>query len=141
MDEVLAGATISEKAQTTFLATFSMLALALAGAGIFGLLSYLVVSRRQEIGIRMALGATVGGIVQTVLRQAASLALLGMLAGGAAAFGAAQLLRTSLYRVGPGDPAVLVGAAALLAVVVGIAAWLPARRAAKIDPVVALRAE
>jgi putative ABC transport system permease protein len=141
MDELLANTTISEKAQTTFLATFSLLALTLAGAGIFGLLLYVVAARRQEIGIRMALGATVGGIVRGVLREAASLALVGMLAGGAGALAAARLLRASLFGVGPSDPVVLVAAAAALALVVGLAAWLPARRAAKVDPVIALRAE
>jgi len=141
MDELLANTTISEKAQTTFLATFSLLALTLAGAGIFGLLLYVVAARRQEIGIRMALGATVGGIVRGVLREAASLALVGMLAGGAGALAAARLLRASLFGVGPSDPIVLVAAAAALALVVGLAAWLPARRAAKVDPVIALRAE
>jgi ABC-type antimicrobial peptide transport system permease subunit len=100
-----------------------------------------VAARRQEIGIRMALGATVGGIVRGVLREAASLALVGMLAGGAGALAAARLLRASLFGVGPSDPVVLVAAAAALALVVGLAAWLPARRAAKVDPVIALRAE
>ena len=141
MDEVVANTTVSEKAQTTFLATFSLLALTLAGAGIFGLLLYVVASRRREIGIRIALGSTVGGIVRGVLREAATLALVGMLAGGAGALGAARLLRASLFGVGPSDPVVLVAAAAALALVVGLAAWLPARRAATVDPVVALRAE
>ena len=141
MEEVIANTTVSEKAQTLFLTTFAVLALTLAAAGIFGLLTYLVAARRHEIGVRMALGATRSVVALGVLREAAALALAGVLIGGCGAFGVAQLLRASFYQVGAGDPVALSAAALALLAAAALAAWLPALRAARVDPLVALRAE
>lgn len=141
MEDVIANAIVSERAQALFLMTFSLLALTLAAAGIYGLLAFSVALRRYEIGIRMTLGATGSVIAWGILRGAGRLALVGVVAGGLSSLGATQLVRASLYGVGSIDPLTLVAAALALLLIAGLAAWLPARRAASVDPVVALRAE
>jgi ABC-type antimicrobial peptide transport system permease subunit len=141
MEDVIANATVSERAQALFLMTFSFLALTLAAAGIYGLLAFSVALRRYEIGIRMTLGATGSVIARGILRGAGRLALAGVVAGGLSSLGATQLVRASLYGVGSIDPLTLVAAALVLLLIAGLAAWLPARRAARVDPVVAVRAD
>jgi predicted permease len=141
MEEVMANTTVSEKAQTLYLATFSLLALTLATVGIFGLLMYIVTHRQHEIGIRMAVGATGRMVAWSVLREATALTFAGVLVGGIGALGVTRLLRANLYGVGPGDPIALATAAVALLTAAALAAWLPARRAARVDPMVALRAE
>jgi ABC-type antimicrobial peptide transport system permease subunit len=141
MEEVIANATVSERAQALFLVTFSLLALTLAAAGIYGLLAFSVALRRHEIGIRMTLGATGSAIAWGILRWAGRLALVGVAVGGFVAVGATQLVRANLYGVGSTDPLTFVAAALVLLLIAALAAWLPARRAARVDPVVALRAE
>jgi predicted permease len=141
MEDVIANATVSERAQTLFLMTFSLLALTLAAAGIYGLLAFSVAQRRYEIGIRLTLGATGPVIARGILREAGRLALAGVVAGGLSSLGATQLIRANLYGVGSIDPPTLVAAALVLLLIAGLAAWLPAHRAARVDPVVALRAE
>jgi putative ABC transport system permease protein len=121
--------------------TFSLLALTLAAAGIYGLLAFSVAQRRYEIGIRLALGATRSVIARGILREAGRLVLAGVVAGGLSSLGATQLIRANLYGVGSIDPPTLVAAALVLLLIAGLAAWLPAHRAARVDPVVALRAE
>jgi len=120
---------------------FAVLALLLSGIGIYGLTASWVARRTPEIGVRMALGATRGGIASLVLRQVAGLLALGALVGLPLAFVGGRVIRSFLYEVNPASPGLLLLAVALLAVAAVAAAWLPARRAATIDPVEALRVE
>ena len=117
------------------------LALLLSCIGLYGLMAYNVARRRSEIGIRMALGARPQDVAWPVVRGALLMAGIGVVFGGVGALALVQLIKSQLYGVAPHDPATLLGAAALLLTVAALAAWLPARRAAKIDPMVALRCE
>jgi predicted permease len=120
---------------------FGALALLLAGVGLYGVTSYGVSRRRSEIGIRMALGAEPGSVIRMVLRQVALLVGAGVLAGGLASLWAARYAGTLLYGLEPRDPATLATSAAVLMAVGAVAGWLPARRAARIDPARVLRDE
>ncbi len=130
-----------QRMAATLLGGFGVLALLLAGLGIYGVLAYSVSRRTREIGVRMALGAQVTDVLRLVLGQGIGLAGVGMLIGLAAAIGVTRLLRGFLYEVQPLDPITFVSVAVLLAAVALFACWLPARRAARVDPMVALRAE
>ncbi|HUH82059.1 MAG TPA: FtsX-like permease family protein, partial [Solirubrobacteraceae bacterium] len=125
----------------TMLAAFGAMALLLSAIGIFGVLSYYVGQRTREIGLRVALGAGRREVVGMVVGRAIRLVALGLAGGLVLALGAGQLLRSQLVGVGPRDPVTYLGIAALLALVGLAAAWLPARRAARVDPMVALRYE
>jgi predicted permease len=116
-------------------------ALLLALLGIYGVTAYGVSQRTREIGVRIALGAPRAHVLGLVLRQGLVLAGVGVLLGALAAFGATRALRGLLYGVAPADAVALGGAAALLALAALVASWVPARRAARLDPVMALRAE
>jgi predicted permease len=118
---------------------FGLLALLLAGLGLYGVTSYAVTRRRTEIGIRMALGAAPGGVVRLVLGRVAGLVGAGVVLGGAASLWAAGLVSTLLFGVEARDPATFALAAAVLALVGTLAGWLPARRASRIDPARVLR--
>jgi predicted permease len=120
---------------------FSALALVLACVGLYGVGSQAVARRTNELGVRMALGADAGVILRMVLRDAAALIVLGLVIGAPAALAAARLIRSQLFGVGPADPATLLATCVVLAAVAIVAGFLPARRAARVDPVVALRAE
>jgi predicted permease len=120
---------------------FAATALLLAGMGLYSVLSYSIVRRRREIGIRMALGARPREVLGLVLRQGAGLLAGGLAAGALAAWGLSRLLRGLLYGVAPYDPPTFAAMAALLAATAVAATWLPARRAARLDPVEALRVE
>ena len=120
---------------------FGILAIALAAVGIYGLLAYDVARRTSEIGIRMALGATRIGVVGLVFREVALLAAVGVAAGGIAASVLGRLVAKLVFGLQPGDPRVLAGTIALLALVAVAAAAIPARRAASLDPMAALRHE
>jgi len=125
----------------TLLAGFALLALVLASVGIYGVVSYSVARRRHEIGIRMSLGAARGHIAGMVVGRAVLLGALGVAIGVAGSFGLTRLLRTMLYGVSATDPIVFAAAAAFLLAVSALAAYLPARRAAAVDPLAALRDE
>lgn len=123
------------------LGSFGLLALILAAIGIYGVMSYVVAGRTREIGVRMALGAQLYQISRLILRQGMSLALIGLTLGVATALGAARLLTSLLYGVSPSDLLTFGGVSLLLAAVALLACYLPARRAARVNPMVALRNE
>lgn len=123
------------------LSAFGVLALVLASVGMYGVISYTVLQRTAEIGVRMALGAPRGQILGMVLRQGGSLALAGIGIGLAGAWGTTRLMAGFLYGVRAGDPVTLASVAALLLGVALAACWAPARRAMRVDPMIALRSE
>jgi predicted permease len=123
------------------LSGFGLLALLLSAIGIYGVMAYSVGRRTREIGVRVALGATGRSVVQLVVGRALRLAGIGLVLGGAAAIAVGQLLRSQLVGVSPYDPLTFLSIAALLGAVALTASWIPARRAARIDPMVALRYE
>ncbi|HKG94115.1 MAG TPA: ABC transporter permease [Gemmatimonadaceae bacterium] len=129
------------RAGAGFLGTFGLLALVLATVGIYGVTSYAVAQRTREIGIRAALGAGRREVLRLVLAESMRLVALGMVLGLALALGAGRLLQSLLYGVSPTDPLVFAGTPVILAVVALLATLVPARRAARVDPMVALRHE
>jgi predicted permease len=135
------GSLALQRMAAALLGGFGVLALLLAALGIYGVLAYSVGRRTREIGVRLALGAQVGDVLALVLRQGIRLAGSGLLLGLAGAFGATRLLRGFLYEVQPLDPLTFGSVVILLAVVALFACWLPARRATRLDPLVALRSE
>jgi putative ABC transport system permease protein len=121
--------------------TFAILALLIAGIGIYGVMSYSVTQRTQEIGIRMALGADQAAVVGMVTMQALKLTLLGVIVGLAGAFGVTRFMQGMLFNVSATDPPTFTIVCVVLALSGVIAAWLPASRASRVNPVVALRYE
>lgn len=133
---------VSTQRFTLFLfGVFSVAALLLAAIGIYGVMAYTVSQRSNEIGVRMALGAQQKDIFQLILIRASKLIGIGILIGVAGALAGSRLLGSILYEVSPHDPVTFVGIAALLTTVAAIACYLPARRAAKVDPMIALRSD
>jgi ABC-type antimicrobial peptide transport system permease subunit len=126
---------------TMLMAGFSGLALLLAAVGIYGVVAYGVTERVREFGIRLALGATRRDVTRLVLWQGTSMAIVGSVIGLALAIAAARVMSNLVYGVAPRDVASLFGATALLMLVAGLASYVPARRAAGVDPGIALRAE
>jgi ABC-type antimicrobial peptide transport system permease subunit len=122
------------------LGVFAAIALALAGVGIYGVLAYLVSQRTQEIGIRLALGADRSQVLAMVLRQGLSLAAVGTVVGLIGAFALTRLIRSLLYEVRPDDPLTFAAVATALLLVALTASFLPARRASRLPPTIALRA-
>jgi ABC-type antimicrobial peptide transport system permease subunit len=120
---------------------FAMLALVLASLGIYGVVSYSVNQRSQEIGIRMALGASASQVQLAVLRKTVALAMAGALLGTVGSVAVARLLESLLFGVRPGDTATFGGMLVVLTAVASLAGYLPARRASRIDPMSALRSE
>src|SRR4030095_15341005 len=123
------------------LAVFPGLALLLAAIGIYGVISYSVAQRQREIGIRMALGARPAHVLSLIVGQGMRPALLGLVGGAFAAAGLTRFMRSLLFQVSAIDPLVFIGVALLLAAIAVVACFLPARRAAGLDPVATLRSE
>jgi putative ABC transport system permease protein len=129
------------RAGMTLAGAFGLLALLLAAIGIFGVLSYSVARRTREIGVRVALGATRGDISRLVIREGLAMAAIGVAIGLATALALSRFLRSVLYGVRPSDPMTYLAATATLIAVAFLATWVPARRAASVDPITALRME
>jgi putative ABC transport system permease protein len=132
-------ATISPRFTMSLVGLFAALGMALAAVGIYGVMSCLVIERTKEIGIRRALGAQETGILWTVLRQGMALTFVGLALGLVIAVWATRLLTTLLFSVSATDPVTFVGVSSLLIAVAALACYIPARRATKVDPLVALR--
>ena len=119
--------------------SFAALGLLLASLGIYGVISYSVTQQTKEIGIRMALGATVGRVQLGVIRKTLALALAGIVVGGAASLALTRMIASLLFGTAPTDPLTFTAMAVLLSFTAFAAGYLPARRASRIDPLVALR--
>jgi predicted permease len=141
MDEVVSRSTSRQRFNMLLMTVFGGAALFLAAIGIYGLMAYTVQQRTQEIGIRLALGAATGNVRKMVVFQGMRLALVGVAIGVAAALGLTRVISTLLFGVKDKDPVVFTSVAILLALVSLLAVWVPARRATRIDPVIALRYE
>ena len=141
MNEVIVESLSQRRFAMIVLAAFAAAALLLASLGIYGVISYMVGQRTQELGIRLALGASRRDILTLVLGHGLKMTLLGVALGLIAAFGLTRLIRTMLYGVGATDPATFAIIAVLLTIVAIVACYLPARRATKVDPLTALRSE
>jgi putative ABC transport system permease protein len=141
MNDVRARSVAEQSFLMTLMGIFAALALVLAAVGIYGVLSYQMSRRTHEIGIRMALGATLRSVSHLVLREGLLVVFTGVAIGMAAALGLTRLLENNLFGVRPADPFVLVGAAAVLVAIALAACYIPARRATRVDPMIALRHE
>jgi predicted permease len=141
MEQRLANTTASRRLNTALLGSFAGVALLLAVVGIYGVMSYAVTQRRREIGVRMALGAQRDDVSRLVIGEGMKLALIGALLGLGGALALTRLLKTLLFGVSATDPLTFIVIAALLIMVALLACWIPARRATKVDPLIALRHE
>jgi len=141
MDEVVSRSTARDSFNMMLLTIFGAVALVLAAIGIYGLMAYSVQQRTQEIGIRMALGADRATIRKLVVWHGMKLALVGVALGMGAAFGLTRLIASFLFEVKPWDPTVFITVPIILSAVALLAVWMPATRAAKLDPMQALRVE
>jgi ABC-type antimicrobial peptide transport system permease subunit len=127
--------------QTLLIGVFAGLALALAMVGIYGVMSYVVSQSTNEIGVRMALGASRGNVLRLILAQALGLSLAGLLVGLAGALALTRLMKSMLFMVKPTDPLTLITVSGVLLLVAVAASYIPARRATQVDPLVAMRYE
>ncbi|HEV8525027.1 MAG TPA: FtsX-like permease family protein [Terriglobales bacterium] len=141
MEAVVSNSIAQPRFRTFLLTLFGALAVALAAIGLYGVLAYTVAQRREEIGIRMALGAQMGDVVTMVLRRGMALALVGVVIGLAGSLTLTRVISGLLFEVKATDPVTFVIIMLLLTVVAFFACLVPARRAAKVDPMVALRYE
>ncbi|MGC1105965.1 MAG: ABC transporter permease [Candidatus Acidiferrales bacterium] len=141
MDQILSTSLAFQKFSMILMSIFAALALILAAVGTYGVMSYSIAQRTHEVGIRMALGARPGDVLRMVVGQGMALAAIGLAIGVAGALEATQLIASQLYGVKPADPVVLAVVVALLGLVALLACYIPARRAARVDPLVALRYE
>ena len=141
MGEVISESVAEPRFRTWLLSAFAFAGLILTLIGIYGVISYSVRQRTREMGIRIALGAQSGSLLGLVLRQAVVLAVTGAVCGAIGSLLLMRLLASQLFEIKPGDPVTLIGAALLMMIVALAAAWIPARRATKVDPMIALRHE
>jgi putative ABC transport system permease protein len=141
MEEVLSAAQSRPRFLTLLLLLFSSVALVLAAVGLYGVISYSVAQRTNEIGIRIAIGAQSGDVLKMVLGQGLRLGLCGVAVGAAGAFALTRLIRGLLFGINSFDPVTFGTMAVALMAVTILACYVPARRATKVDPMVALRYE
>jgi predicted permease len=141
MDSILSTSVSRQRFNMWVMSVFGGCALLLAAIGIYGLMAYSVEQRTQEIGIRMALGAQAAQVRKMVVGQGMALAIVGVVIGLGAAFGLSRLISSFLFGVKARDPLAFSAVPLVLALVAFIAVWLPARRASKVDPIIALRVE
>jgi ABC-type antimicrobial peptide transport system permease subunit len=141
MDDLVADSVGDRRIVLALLALFALVTVLLAATGTWGIVSYAVADRRKELGLRMALGADGARVLGMILRQSVVTAALGLVVGLGGAWVGTRLLEAFLFQTSARDPLAFGGAAVLLFSVVLVASWLPARRATRVDPVEALRAE
>jgi putative ABC transport system permease protein len=139
MDQVMQEQTADRRYTTGLLALFAASGVVLAGIGVYGVVSYVVSQRTREIGMRMALGAQRGDVLWMVLKQGLRMAAIGAAAGLFGAYALRQLVAQLVFGISEADPLTFAAAASVLVTLAALATWLPARRASKIDPMVALR--
>jgi putative ABC transport system permease protein len=141
MDQRISDSVAPRRFNMFILGLFAALALVLAAIGIYGIMAFAVVQRTHEIGVRMALGASTHDVLKLVMRNGFKLALIGIVVGLVVAFAATRVLSSLLFEVSARDPVIFVIDAVLLAIAALLACYIPARRATKVDPLVALRYE
>ena len=141
LDRIKDQALASNRLQSILLGIFAALALLLSAVGIYGVISYSVAQRTQELGIRAALGASKPSLLWLVLRRGLILTLAGLVLGVGGALGLTRLMSSLLYNIGAHDPMTMAAVAAVLVAVAAFACYVPARRATKVNPLVALRYE
>jgi ABC-type antimicrobial peptide transport system permease subunit len=140
-EEQISNNLASERLIASLSAVFGFLATLLATIGLYGVMAYTVARRTREIGIRMALGAAQGNVVWMVMKEVLSLVAVGVGVGLPAALALTRLVRSQLFGIAPNDPSTLVMAAVGLAIVASAAGYIPALRASRVDPILALRYE
>jgi putative ABC transport system permease protein len=141
MRQLLASPLARPRFRTMLLGMFAAITMLLAAVGIYGAMAAVVRQRTHEIGIRLALGATANGVRSLVLRQGMGLALWGYVAGAAAALVGSRVLRSMLFGIGPADSVTFLAVGGLILATAALACYVPARRASRVDPAIALRAE
>jgi putative ABC transport system permease protein len=141
MERIVSESVMQPRFNMVLLSLFSAIALLLSAAGIYGVTAYSVTQRTHELGIRIAIGAQLGDVLRLILKQGVAVILIGLAIGLIAAFMLTRLLKSLLFGVTATDPLTFVAIASLLSIVALIACYLPARRATKVDPLVALRYE
>jgi putative ABC transport system permease protein len=141
LDEIVSTATAPARFRTVLAATFALIGIAIASIGLYGIVSYSVWQRTSEIGVRMALGADSGKVIVFVLREAVAIAVAGVVIGIPTAYAASRSLSALLFGVKPTDIFTYVSSTIGIVVIALAASYVPARRAARVDPIIALRAE
>jgi len=141
MDELMTESVAPPRFRTTLVAVFALIGLVLAAIGIYGVMAYAVSERTHELGVRLALGATSGDVLRLVFGEAIALATIGVAAGIAGAIATTRLMTALLFGVAPTDLVTFAALAGLLVVTALAASYVPARRAMRVDPMVALRYE
>jgi len=141
LEQVLADSVARPRFTSTLLALFAALALALAATGVYGVLQYSVIQRRREMGIRIAIGATSSDMIRLIVGQALGLAAIGVAIGLAGAFALTRVIRSLLFDIDPLDGLTFAASATVLLLIAVLSSYLPARRALRVDPTVAMRTE